>query len=100
MFDRYLLHRNRDHPRPDDQLLDTAILPSIAHVKATQLAMARPLMEEAVKSLLSVGASLVILACTEAPIALATSDDALKGVCIDTTLALAEATVALWREIA
>ncbi len=99
LFDQALAVRGRQTLLPSDQLLDDAILPSIAHVKATQLDAARPLMQHAVQRLLDEGAAVVILACTEAPIALVGAPPTLLGQCVDTTQVLAEATVALWREL-
>lgn len=85
--------------RPDDALLDGAILPSIVHVKAGRLERAQPLMASAVLSLLDAGADLVILACTEAPIALAAADAELLAACVGTTQMPADAAVALWQQM-
>ncbi len=82
-----------------DALLDALMLPAIAHVKAGRLDAAGPLMQRAVQALLDDGADLVILACTEAPIAMAPAPAAMQLRCVDTTLALAQATVALWRQL-
>ena len=82
---------------PGDDLLDALILPAIAHVKAGRLAQAGPPMASAVQALLDAGAQLVILACTEAPIAIAAAPLAVQAACVDSTLALARVTVALWR---
>jgi aspartate racemase len=82
---------------PSDQVADEFMLPAIAHVKAGRVAEAGPLMAQAVQSLLGDGADLVILACTEAPIAMDAGASALGAVCVDSTLALARATVALWQ---
>lgn len=84
---------------PGDALLDALMLPAIAHVKAGRLDAAGPLMQRAVQALLDDGADLVILACTEAPIAMAPAPAAMQLRCVDTTLALAQATVALWRQL-
>lgn len=86
-------------PRPDDALLDGAILPSILHVKAGRLERAQPLLASAVLSLLDTGTDLAILACTEAPIALAAADAELLAACVDTTQVLADAAVALWQRM-
>ena len=75
------------------------MLPAIAHVKAGRLAQAGPLMNSAVQSLLDRGAQVVILACTEAPIAMASASGKLTGECVDSTQALALATVALWHKM-
>jgi len=98
LFDAALAARGRRALRPDDALLDAAILPSIADVKAGRLHQAQAPMARAVQALIDAGAGLVILACTEAPIALAAADAGLQAACVDTTLVLAQATVALWRQ--
>jgi aspartate racemase len=72
-------------------------LPSIAAVKAGRLAVARPQMEGAVAALLEQGATWVLLACTEAPIAMVGASPGVAQACIDTTEVLARATVAHWR---
>jgi aspartate racemase len=82
---------------PSDSVIDEWMLPAIARVKAGRLAEAGPLMVQAVQSLLAGGADLVVLACTEAPIALEAAADDLDAVCVDTTMSLARATVLLWR---
>jgi aspartate racemase len=55
-------------------------------------------MAQAVQGLLDHGADLVVLACTEAPIALAAAPADLQARCVDSTQALAEATVMLWQQ--
>jgi aspartate racemase len=82
---------------PSDSVADQWMLPAIAFVKAGRLAEAGPLMARAVRSLLDDGADVVILACTEAPIALQAAAGDLDAVCVDSTMSLARATVALWR---
>jgi aspartate racemase len=81
---------------PDDALLDEAMLPAIADVKAGRVAEAGTPMARAVQALRDQGAAVVILACTEAPIAMSTAPAALQALCIDSTAALARTTVALW----
>jgi aspartate racemase len=100
LFDAALAARGRRALRPTDALLDAAMLPAIAHVKAGRLAQAGPLMAQAVQGLLDRGADLVVLACTEAPIALAAAPGDLQARCVDSTLALAKATVMLWQQSA
>ena len=56
-------------------------------------------MASAVSRLLG-PASHVVLACTEAPVALAAAPAVPADRCIDPTQALAETTVALWRGLA
>lgn len=84
---------------PTDELLDAAVLPAIAAVKAGSLPASGELMGGAVRRLLDQGCDRVILACTEAPVALAASTLRLEANCVDPTAALARATVALWAEL-
>jgi aspartate racemase len=97
LFEPALERRGLRALRPDDALLDGCILPSIADVKAGRLDAARTPMRQAVQALLDQGAERVLLACTEAPIAMAgaSRDEAARTV--DTTLALARATVRGWQ---
>ena len=99
LFERALAARGRHLVVPADSVLDSAMLPAIAHVKAGRLAQAGPLMVSAVQSLLDQGTHLVILACTEAPIAMASASGGIAGSCVDSTQALALATVALWHDM-
>jgi aspartate racemase len=82
---------------PSDEVADRLMLPAIARVKAGRLAEAGPLMAQAVRSLQDAGVEQVLLACTEAPIALDAGQGELMSACVDTTAALARATVALWQ---
>lgn len=99
LFERALARRDRQVLLPTESVLEGAMLPAIAHVKAGRLAQAGPLMNSTVRSLLDQGAQVVILACTEAPIALASAPGALAGACVDATQELALATVALWQHL-
>ena len=99
LFQAALEQRQRDTMLPTEQVSEQLMLPAIAHVKAGRLDKAGPLMTATVEHLLERGAKTVILACTEAPIAMANSPDALARSCIDSTEALALATVKLWREL-
>jgi aspartate racemase len=83
---------------PSDAVTDELMLPAIAHVKAGRLAEAGPLMAQTVRSLQAGGADVIILACTEAPIALAAAAGDLGAVCVDSTLSLARVAVSLWRD--
>lgn len=82
---------------PSDAVADECMLPAIALVKAGRIADAGPPMARAVQSMLDGGADVVILACTEAPIALGEARSELGAVCVDATMSLARATVAWWR---
>ena len=84
---------------PTDAALDHWILPAIALVKAGTTHEAGPLLEQAIQAMLGAGADGVILACTEAPMALHGAPAALQARCIDSSAALAQATVALWQQL-
>ncbi len=84
---------------PSDALLDELMLPAILHVKAGRLAQAGPLMQPAVQARLDDGAAVVVLAGTEAPIAMSAAPAALQARCVDTTLALARVTVLPWQPL-
>jgi aspartate racemase len=97
LFDAALAQRGLAPVLPTGPVTEAGMLPAIAHVKAGRLAEAGPPMVQAVQSLLDAGADAVILACTEAPIALQDAPGTLLARCIDSTLSLARVTVALWQ---
>lgn len=82
---------------PDDLAMDGLVLSAIELVKAGRAAEGGHLIEQAVSSLLSRGASTVILACTETPVALDAVQSELRSRCIDSTGALARSCVIWWR---
>ena len=82
---------------PSDDMLDTLVLPGIVHVKAGQAVQGGRLIEQAVQALMGHGASAVLLACTETPLALDAIHSPERAQCVDTTAALARACVAWWR---
>jgi len=77
--------------------LDLAVLPAIAAVKAGRILQAGDLLQDVLGALVRRGATHVVLACTELPLALAASRHRTPAICIDTNRALARATVAHWR---
>ena len=77
---------------PDDGDMETLVTPGIGLVKAGRVAEAEKLLRTAADNLLGRGARVVILACTEIPVALK-DDDASEGRYVDATRALAEACV-------
>lgn len=81
---------------PDDDMMNTLILPGIDLVKAGHAAQGGQLIQQAVQALLSQGAGAVALACTETPLALDAIQSPLHSKCIDTTAALARACAAWW----
>jgi len=82
---------------PDDNMMEALVLPGIALVKAGQTAQGGQLIEQAVQALLQRGASAVVLACTETPVALDAVASPLRSQCVDSTAALARACVAWWQ---
>lgn len=99
VFEQELARQGLAALHPADDTLDQLILPSIADVKAGRIAESIPKMSQAVDRLLQAGADCVLLACTEAPLALADAPSALRALTVDTTLELARHTAQLWREL-
>jgi aspartate racemase len=97
VFDAPLLARGYTPLWPGDTTMEQTILPSIRLVKAGRPREAGELLAPAVSSLLDQGAKAVVLACTEAPIALDAVASPLRTHCVDTTAALARACVSFWR---
>lgn len=82
---------------PDEASMIRNTLPAIELVKAGKSGQGGALLEPVVRQLLADGAQLVILACTEMPLALDAIDSPLRERCIDSTAALARACVTFWR---
>jgi aspartate racemase len=82
---------------PDEDLMDTLVLPGIELVKVGQAIQGGKLIEQAVQALMLRGAGAVVLACTETPLALDAVQSPLRAQCVDTTAALARACVAWWQ---
>ena len=82
---------------PDDDTMDTLVLPGIELVKAGQAAQGGLLIEQAVRGLMTHGTSAVVLACTETSLALDAVRSPLRAQCVDSTAALARACVAWWQ---
>ena len=81
---------------PVGDTMDKLVLPGIELVKAGQAAPGGQLIEQAVQALLTQGASAVLLACTETPLALDAIQSPLRAKCVDSTAALARVCVAWW----
>jgi aspartate racemase len=80
---------------PDDEMMDRLVTPGIALVKANRIAEARAPLAEAVRRLTADGARVVVLGCTEIPLALqAGAAYPLSVPLIDTIDALARAAIA------
>lgn len=97
IFDERLFKLGYAPMVPDDLEMDGLVVPAIKLVKADHAAEGGHLIEQAVSSLLSRGASAVILACTETPVALDAVQSELRSRCIDSTGALARSCVIWWR---
>jgi len=96
IFDAPLMLAGYTALLPSDSMLDTLVLPGIELVKAGQAVQGGQMIEQAVQALMSHGASAVLLACTETPLALDAIDSPERAQCVDTTAALARACVAWW----
>ena len=57
------------------------------------------LLAKAIVQMQADGASGILLACTEAPMALEHAAPEVQALCVDSTEALAHATVALWQQL-
>jgi aspartate racemase len=98
MFHQALERLGLTATEPTADELERAVLPAIAAVKAGRLAEAGDFLDEVLGALARRGATHVLLACTELPLALAASRHPAPAICIDTNRALARATVAHWRQ--
>lgn len=72
------------------------VMAGIRAVKAGELAQGRLLLEAVARALLARGAEVIVLACTEIPLALESGAIARES-CLDATQALAAGCVAWWR---
>lgn len=96
LFDSELMGRGFKSVVPSDDELLELILPAIKQVKAGRAAEGGRQVERAVQALFDRGAQVVVLACTETPLALDAIASPLRQRCIDTNAALARACVAWW----
>lgn len=97
LFDRRLRAMGFVPLLPEDADMTALVLPAIALVKAGRALEGGQLVERAVQALLGRGATTVVLACTETPLALDAVQSPLLGQCVDCTAALARACVAWWQ---
>lgn len=74
------------------------VRPAIDAVKASDVVAAAPLVVRAADELFAGGAQVVVLACTELPIAWDTAKQPPQAAVVDATAALAEAAVGWWRK--
>ena len=82
---------------PEEGDMTALVLPAIALVKAGRAAEGGQMIEQAARALLAKGATTVVLACTETPLALDAVQSPLRAQCVDSTGALARACVAWWQ---
>ena len=82
---------------PEDSEMTALVLPAVALVKAGRAVAGGHLVAQAVQALLARGATTVVLACTETPLALDTIESDLRRVCVDCTGALARSCVRWWQ---
>ncbi len=99
IFDAHLQSSGYTVLLPSETEMTTHILPSIEAVKAGQIAKGGLLIEQAVNGLIKQGASAVILACTEIPLALDAIQSPCRMKCVDTTAALARHCIAWWQSM-
>jgi aspartate racemase len=97
IFDPALVRSGYTVLLPDDDEMNTLVLPGIECVKAGDTLRGGQLIEQAVQALLNRGARAVILACTETPLALDAIKSPLRTQCVDSTAALARSCVAWWQ---
>jgi aspartate racemase len=74
----------------------TLVLPAIDGVKRNDLAAAHALATQAARRLIERGAQVIVMGCTEIPLAIEHQPSDVSLYCIDATRALARACVAWW----
>jgi aspartate racemase len=85
---------------PTDAEMRALVTPGIGKVKGGAVEEGGRMVERVVAALLERGASAVVLACTETPVALDRIGSPLRARCVDATAALAGACVEWWRRTA
>jgi aspartate racemase len=98
LFDQRLEAIGRVPVFPTDDEMTQWVLPAIAQVKAGQAHAGGELVERTVDALLARGVNVVVLACTETPLALDAIRSERRSVCIDSTGALARSCVQWWQQ--
>ena len=96
LFDNELARRGFTPLLPSNDELHDWLLPAIDKVKAGRAVEGGQQVERAVQALFNRGAQVVVLACTETPLALDAIASPLRQRCVDTNAALARACVAWW----
>lgn len=97
IYDSRLVAQGYRPIMPDADTMANIVLPAIRCVKQGDAAQGGRMLEPVVRHLREEGATVVLLACTETPLALDAIGSELREYCIDTTAALARACVAHWR---
>lgn len=82
---------------PDAEEMATLFVPGCYAIKRGEVAAGGRLLESLAQALVARGATRLVLACTEVPVGLERIDSALLPLCVDPTLALAQACIAHWR---
>lgn len=77
---------------PTAEVMAERVLPAIALVKQDRAREAAPLVEAAIEALTAAGAPIVVLACTELPVAADAAEERPEA-CLDATEALARACI-------
>jgi len=98
VFEQRLAGRGIALAAPDEATYDRAVQPAIEAVKRGAAEEGGRLLEPVIAAGLEGGAAMVVLACTELPIALDAIASPLRARCIDSTDALARACVRRWTE--
>ena len=83
---------------PDEEQMASLFVPGCYAVKRGELNAGGRLLERIGETLVAAGATRLVLACTEVPVGLERIHSRLLPVCIDPTLALAQACIAHWHE--
>ena len=96
LFDSELARRGFKPVLPSNDELRDWLLPAIDKVKAGRAVEGGQQVERAVQALFDRGAQVVVLACTETPLALDAIASPLRQRCVDTNAALARACVEWW----
>ena len=96
LYDSRLAAQGLRPTLPDADTMANIVLPAIQYVKQGDAVRGGRMLEPVVRRLREEGSTVVVLACTETPLALDAIDSALREHCIDTTAALARACVAFW----
>ena len=97
IFDRPLTKAGYFPLIPRDDAIEQLVVQGIDLVKAGEASKGGILIAEAVQTLLHQGADVVLLACTETPLALDAVQSPLRVKCVDSTATLARACVAWWQ---